>query len=138
MVLPPLELAIGEALMRGGGHYVRTLWHWGRHLESRGGDAIADTGPRTYRVWRLYMGRRRLLSPSHWRRPVRERTAGSDMARSYRIVRRRDGPARRRAEGRDRAPHPGMRCHSIAPNDPLPALCLGGLDRSACGFGCAL
>lgn len=36
-------------------HYVLTLRHWIRRLESRRRDAIALVGEPTYRVWRLYM-----------------------------------------------------------------------------------
>jgi cyclopropane-fatty-acyl-phospholipid synthase len=36
-------------------HYMLTLRHWTRRLESRQRDAIALVGEPTYRVWRLYM-----------------------------------------------------------------------------------
>jgi len=36
-------------------HYVLTLRHWTRRLESREREAIALVGEPTYRVWRLYM-----------------------------------------------------------------------------------
>jgi cyclopropane-fatty-acyl-phospholipid synthase len=36
-------------------HYVLTLRHWTRRLESRQQEAIALVGEPTYRVWRLYM-----------------------------------------------------------------------------------
>jgi len=36
-------------------HYVLTLRHWIRRLESRHDDAVALVGEPTYRVWRLYM-----------------------------------------------------------------------------------
>jgi len=36
-------------------HYVLTLGHWIRRLESRRSEAIALVGEPTYRVWRLYM-----------------------------------------------------------------------------------
>ena len=36
-------------------NYTRTLRHWARRLEARQGDAVAEVGERTYRIWRLYL-----------------------------------------------------------------------------------
>ena len=36
-------------------HYVLTLRHWVRRLETRAAEAVADAGDVAYRIWRLYM-----------------------------------------------------------------------------------
>jgi cyclopropane-fatty-acyl-phospholipid synthase len=36
-------------------HYARTLWHWVERLEANQQAALATSGEKVYRIWRIYM-----------------------------------------------------------------------------------